>query len=158
MPTPDPLPHVRRAVATDEDALCALEQRVFCGDRLSRAQFRRHLDSDSALVLVCTDHGRLLGDAVVFFRRGATASRLYSLVAAPEARGRGVGRALLAAAERQSRRRRCSELRLEVRVDNERAIELYERAGYSRFGYRAEYYEDGCDAWRYHKTLGSLEP
>ncbi|HET8898584.1 MAG TPA: N-acetyltransferase [Rhodanobacteraceae bacterium] len=148
----EPPPRVRRAAAVDEEALCTLEQRVFCGDRLSRAQFRRHLDSDTALVLVSTDHGKLLGDAVLFFRRGSTVVRLYSLVAAPEARGRGVGRALLAAAERHARRR-GRELRLEVRVDNTAAIALYESAGYQRFGQRAAYYEDGCDAWRYRKTL-----
>lgn len=150
----EPPPRVRRAVADDETALFALEQRVFCGDRLSRTQFRRHLDSDSALVLVCTDQGRLLGDAVLFFRRGSRVVRLYSLVAAPEARGRGVGRALLVAAERHARRR-GKELRLEVRKDNDVAIRLYEGHGYARFDERHRYYEDGMDAWRYRKVLSA---
>jgi ribosomal protein S18 acetylase RimI-like enzyme len=143
---------VRRAVTEDEDALVVLEQRAFRGDRLSRAQFRRHLDSDSALVLVCTEQGRLLGDAVLFFRRGTRVARLYSLVTAPESRGRGVARALLAAAEQQARRR-GDELRLEVRVDNRAAIALYEGTGYLRFASRRAYYEDGADAWRYRKLL-----
>ena len=80
-----PSPRIRRADAVDLDALVALEERVFRHDRLSRAQFRRHLDSDSALVLIAKEDGRLLGVAVVFFRRGARVARLYSLVTAPEA-------------------------------------------------------------------------
>ena len=97
--TADPEPpgrvHVRRADAVDLDALLRLETRVFRSDLISRAQYRRHIDSDTALVLVATDNGNLLGAAVLFFRRGSASARLYSLASAPEARGRGVGAALL---------------------------------------------------------------
>ncbi|MGA9335277.1 MAG: GNAT family N-acetyltransferase [Rudaea sp.] len=147
--------HVRRADAVDLDALVDLEQRVFKTDRISRVQFRRHLDSDSAHVLVCSEAGRLLGDAVLFLRRGSRVARLYSLVISPLARGRGLGRALLSAAERCALRHRCTRLRLEVQVENTAAIALYENAGYVRFDRRRRYYEDGTDAWRYQKELGA---
>lgn len=145
---------VRRAVAADLDALLALEAASFDGDRLSRAQYRRHLDSDSALVLAASGHGQLLGSAVLFFRKGSTAARLYSLATRAEARGQGVGRALLKAAEQHARRRGCRTLRLEVRVDNVAAIGLYEKHGYQRSGRLAAYYEDGADGWRYGRALG----
>jgi len=148
-----PPPRIRRADAVDLDALVALEERAFSHDRLSRAQFRRHLDSDSALVLIAKEDGRLLGVAVVFFRRGARVARLYSLVTAPEARGRGVGAALLEAAERAARVRRCRSLRLEVRTDNRTALRLYETRGYHHLVHRPGYYEDGSDAHRYEKPL-----
>lgn len=148
-----PSPRIRRADAVDLDALVALEERVFRHDRLSRTQFRRHLDSHSALVLIAKEDGRLLGVAVVFFRRGAQVARLYSLVTAPEARGRGVGGALLEAAERAARTRRCRTLRLEVRTDNRAALRLYETRGYHHLVRRPGYYEDGSDAHRYEKSL-----
>lgn len=145
---------VRRALASDLDALVALELRSFDGDRLSRAQYRRHLDSDSALVLVAgANHHRLLGSAVLFFRKGSALARLYSLATAPEARGQGVGSALLAAADAAARRRGCRALKLEVRTDNDAAIRLYERHGFRRAGRYAHYYEDGADAWRYARSL-----
>ena len=148
-------PRVRRAVPADLAALLALELAAFPGDRLSPRQYARHLDSASAVVLVATDAGhRVLGSAVLFFRRHAGVARLYSLATDPAARGRGVARALLASACRLAVRRRCRSLRLEVRTDNAAAIHLYERTGYVRFGRREHYYEDGAAAWRYELALG----
>jgi len=145
---------VRRAELSDLDDLVALEEQSFTGDRLSRAQFRRHLDSESAQVLVASaNHRRFLGTAVVFFRKGSQVARLYSIATHGEARGKGVGSALLEAAEHAARRRRCHALRLEVRTDNHSAVRLYERLGYHRIGEYAGYYEDGADAWRYEKVL-----
>ncbi|MEV8521104.1 N-acetyltransferase [Dyella marensis] len=145
---------VRRAELSDLDDLVALEEQSFAGDRLSRAQYRRHLDSESAQVLVASaNHRRFLGTAVVFFRKGSGAARLYSIATQAEARGKGVGSALIEAAEQAARRKRRSALRLEVRTDNDAAIRLYERLGYQRIGHYASYYEDGADAWRYEKAL-----
>lgn len=146
---------VRRAALSDLDALVALEQRAFDGDRLSRAQYRRHLSSDSALILIADISGRpLAGAAVVFFRKGSTVARLYSLATAPEARGKGVGTALLEAVTAAARHRGCRALRLEVRADNSAAIRLYEQHGCRRIGQLAAYYADGADGWRYEQPLG----
>ena len=146
---------VRRAELSDLDDLVALEEQSFAGDRLSRAQYRRHLDSESALVLVASaNHRYFLGTAVVFFRKGSGVARLYSIATRAEARGKGVGSALIEAAEQAARRKRRHALRLEVRTDNAAAIRLYERLGYERIGHYAGYYEDGADAWRYEKALG----
>lgn len=156
-PAANPSPvavRVRRAELSDLDELVALEQESFATDRLSRAQYRRHLDSDTALVLVArADSRSCLGAAVLFFRKGSVAARLYSIASRPEARGRGVGAALVSAAESAARQRRVRAVRLEVRVDNVAAIRLYERLGYRRTGRYRAYYEDGADAWRYEKRL-----
>jgi ribosomal-protein-alanine N-acetyltransferase len=146
---------VRRAELSDLDDLVALEEHSFALDRLSRAQYRRHLDSESAKVLVASaNHRRFLGTAVVFFRKGTHVARLYSLATKPESQGKGVGSALIEAAEHVARQRRCTSLRLEVRTDNATAISLYERRGYARIGEYASYYQDGADALRYEKKLG----
>lgn len=145
---------VRRAEISDLDDLVILEERTFNSDRLSRAQYRRHLDSDSAQVLVASaNHRRFLGTAVLFFRKGSTVARLYSLATQTEARGKGVGSSLLEAAAHAAKRRGCRALRLEVRTDNAIAISLYERLGYQRIGSYARYYQNGMDAWRYEKAL-----
>lgn len=145
---------VRRAELSDLDDLVALEQHAFDSDRMSRAQFRRHLESDSAQVLIASaHHRRFLGAAVVFFRRGSGLARLYSLAGHLDGRGLGIGSALAAAVEVAARARHCHALRLEVRGDNDRAIALYERLGYRRIGLLPRYYEDGADGWRYEKVL-----
>src|SRR5579885_544352 len=142
---------IRRAEREDLDALVALERRAFTTDHLSARQYRRHIDSPTAVVLVAVSGARLLGKAVVFLRAGTDVARLYSIAVADEARGTGLGAALLAAAEHEAARRGCRRMRLEVRQDNAGAIRLYERQGYRRFAARPGYYEDGADAWRYEK-------
>lgn len=144
---------IRRATPADLDALVALERAAFTTDHLSRRQYRAHLRSPSAAVLAALDGTRLLGKAVIFFRRNSDIARLYSIAVADVARGRGVGAALLSAAEAAARRHGAGRMRLEVRQDNAAAMHLYERRGYRRFGAHAGFYEDGADAWRYEKGL-----
>lgn len=145
---------VRRAEVSDLDDLVELEESSFPQDRLSRAQYRKHLDSETALVLVASaNHRRFLGTAVVFFRKATTIARLYSLATAPQAQGKGVGSALIETSEDAARARGCRALRLEVRKDNAVAIRLYERLGYKRIGEYAAYYADGADALRFEKAL-----
>lgn len=153
-PTPRTRIEVRRANPADLDALVALERQTFDSDQLSRAQYRRHLASDSALVLaVDGSDPSLAGAAVVLFRKGSAVARLYSLATAAEARGKGVATALMEAVAVAARDRGCRVLRLEVRVDNVAAVGLYERQGYRRIGRLAAYYEDGADGWRYERPV-----
>lgn len=144
---------LRRAVPADLDALVALENASFAYDRMRSRQFRRHLDSPTAAVLVAEDADGLLGSALVFFRERSSLARLYSLATAAAARGRGIGKALLAAAEAGARERGCTRFRLEVRRDNAAAIALYETQGYRRIAALEDYYDDGAAAWRYEKIL-----
>ena len=146
---------LRRARTADLAALLALERRAFRGDRLSARQFRHHLRNPSAWFAVAEIEGQLGGNALLFFRRGSRVARLYSIVVAASARGRGVGARLLAAAEAAARQRGCGELRLEVRRDNAAAIRLYEGAGYRRVAELPHYYADGAAGWRYARPIAS---
>jgi ribosomal-protein-alanine N-acetyltransferase len=79
-------------------------------------------------------------------------SELLRIGVVPEARDRGLGRALLGAAlERLDRsgRPRCH---LEVRAGNLSARALYERLGFVLAGRRKSYYGDGEDALRYLRS------
>lgn len=144
---------IRKARASDVDELAAIENAVFPGDRVSRRSFRALIDRETAEVLVAEGDGLLAGYAIVLLRKGSGVARLYSIAAAPGHAGRGVGRALLEAAEDIAFRHERMMLRLEVREDNQRAIGVYEKAGYRRFGREEDYYEDGAAALRYEKTL-----
>lgn len=146
---------IRRATPADVAALLALEEATFDSDRISRAQWRRHIANSSASVLVSGRPGHVDAAVVVFYRRNARSARLYSLAVGAHARGTGIGGALLAAAEADARARGCESMRLEVRIDNPAAIALYERRGYVRMARVPHFYEDGVDAWRYAKPLTS---
>lgn len=144
---------IRQASKADLKALLALEEATFNVDRISHAQWRRHLDSATAAVLVSGAVDSLDAAAVVFYRRNTRVARLYSLAVGARARGTGLGGELLAAAEADARARGCHTMQLEVRPDNASAIALYERRGYARVARLPCFYEDGTDAWRYAKSL-----
>jgi ribosomal-protein-alanine N-acetyltransferase len=145
---------IRRARDGDLAALVELEQASFAGDRMSARQWRRHLRSPRAIVVVAVDSEHLLGAAIAFVHAAHDIARLYSLATSLAARGRGVGDRLVAAVERAAHAAGCQRLRLEVREDNTAAQRLYVRRGYRPIGRRAAYYEDGEDALRYEKALG----
>lgn len=140
---------IRPATHDDIDALTAIENRVFPGDRLSRRSFARLVRAASAMVLVAEAGSEVAGYALVLLRAGSTVARLYSIASLRP----GAGSALLAAAEEAARRRGCERLRLEVRDDNARAIELYRLAGFRGAGEVPDYYEDGATALRFEKSL-----
>lgn len=145
-------PRLRPARAADLPALLALEAR-FPGDRLSPRQFRHHLANPRARLRVAVGEGGLLGYHLLLLRRDSRWARLYSIAVDPAARGRGLGRVLLADAERQARRAGCSGLRLEVRQDNLAANALYAAAGYRRLASLPGYYQDGGDGWRLRREI-----
>jgi [ribosomal protein S18]-alanine N-acetyltransferase len=144
---------VRHATLADLADLIELENATFSSDRLSPRQWRRHLGSDRAAILVIPVRQKPGAAAVLFFRSGSRIARLYSLAVSAAARGQGLGERLLGACEDAARQRGCSQLRLEVRADNMAARRLYDRRGYQLFGRYASYYADGEDALRYRKSV-----
>jgi ribosomal-protein-alanine N-acetyltransferase len=143
---------LRDARPSDLEALLQLESR-FPGDRMRRRQFRHHLASPSARLRLAMVDGTPAGYALTLLREGSTVARLYSIVVDPAWRGLGLGAALLADAQEQARKAQRTRLRLEVREDNPAAIALYRREGFVEFGRHENYYEDGCAALRFERTL-----
>lgn len=143
---------IRPAIPEDVDALVKLEA-IFPGDRLSRQSFRRFLKGNTASVLVYAEDGEVVANSVVLYRRGSLSGRIYSLVVHPRAQGRGIARALLAAAELAAASRGCNRLCLEVRADNQTALALYLKSGYIPCGQINNYYQDHTPAQRLHKLI-----
>jgi GNAT superfamily N-acetyltransferase len=88
----------------------------------------------TTLVLLAFDHDDAVGVAVCFFGFSTFAARpllnVHDLAVVPAARRRGVGRALLAAAEARARARGCCKLTLEVLDRNAPARALYSSVGF----------------------------
>src|SRR5262245_60342238 len=100
---------VRCGCVEDLDDLCVLEQQVFAHDRMSRRSLRNFLVAASAAVVVAEHDGIIAGCAVVLFRPNSVIARLYSIAVAPRSAGRGLGPALLIAAEEAAlAKRRCT--------------------------------------------------
>jgi len=145
---------IRDAVGADVSGLARLETQAFASDRVSPRSFRRLIASPTASLRVAGRDGAVEGYSLLFFRRGTTVARLYSLAVDATARGSGLADALMADAERFAARRGCRALRLEVRPDNRPAVHLYRRRGYRPIGIYRDYYADGSDALRFERPLG----
>lgn len=144
---------IRPVQLEDLDALEALEKRTFEVDRLSRRSFRRWINSEHRAFKVALVDGVLAGYVLIILHRGTSLARLYSIAVDSAMRGRGLGRKLIEVAETASRAAGRIDMRLEVRKDNNAAIQLYEQLGYNRFGEYEDYYEDHEDAFRYQKRI-----
>lgn len=148
---------IRPATLEDLDALVNIEQTCFDTDRLSRRNFRYMLTKANAAILVAEEteanHKSLLGYVLILFHAGTSLARLYSIAVIPASRGRGLGEALMQAAEQAALGHDCVEMRLEVRRDNTASIRLYQRLGYRQFGHYMDYYEDHMEALRFEKGL-----
>ena len=113
---------IRPARRADVDDLLRIEERAFATDRIPGRSFHRFVASSSCTLLVAVREGTLVGYALVLFRAKAAVARLYSIATAPEASRRGIGSALLAAAEKATSARERPVLRLEVHEKNAAAM------------------------------------
>jgi ribosomal-protein-alanine N-acetyltransferase len=76
----------------------------------------------------------------VLARAAGGEAEILTLAVAPEARGQGLGRALLSAAIRQAQSAGADAMFLEVGSDNPAALALYAGLGFAKVGSRKAYY------------------
>jgi ribosomal-protein-alanine N-acetyltransferase len=129
----------------DLDAVLPLERALFPDDAWSPATFWSELARpESRHYVVAADDGDIVGYAGLVTSGGD--ADVQTLAVSPRAQGRGLARALLGDLLEAAARRGCHDVLLEVRADNDRAIALYERAGFERIAVRRGYYRGGVDA------------
>ncbi|MBE7492703.1 MAG: GNAT family N-acetyltransferase [Planctomycetes bacterium] len=136
--------HIRPAQVTDLEslgALCAVLGYPVPAPELAARLAELAGRSDHAL-LVAEQAGLVTGFADLAVRRtliGPPVAELEALVVHESARGRGVGAALLAAAEDWARGRGLAGVKLGSRVSRVEAHRFYERHGYTRVKEQAIY-------------------
>ncbi len=120
------------------------------GDGDTEDRWRGRLALPASHNLVALLDGEPVGMASGVPADGAqSAAELISMWVAPQARGRGVGDALVLAVEAWARARGADTLELAVFEDNDAAAALYERHGFADTGRR----EDGSDGVRQERVL-----
>jgi [ribosomal protein S18]-alanine N-acetyltransferase len=122
------------AVAVLEKALFGVEAwspKLLAGELTADQGSRYYLVAEQDGVI--TGYGGLAG--------AAGQADVLTLAVAEDRWGRGIGSALLDGLLEEAARRGCTEVFLEVRVDNERAQGLYRRRGFTGIGVRRGYYQ-----------------
>ena len=145
-------------LATDAPRCARLEAAIFAGDSPWPVEaFTAEIASPhNRYFAVRDDDDVLIGYAgiSVLGRSGDMECEIHTIAVDPDHRGGGHGRALmaemLAVADEVD-----AEVFLEVRTDNDRAIELYEHNGFVRVGLRKGYYQpSGADAYTMRRPRG----
>jgi alkanesulfonate monooxygenase SsuD/methylene tetrahydromethanopterin reductase-like flavin-dependent oxidoreductase (luciferase family)/ribosomal protein S18 acetylase RimI-like enzyme len=123
---------VREFAPDDAAAVAALWRRVFHDDspwRAPEAIFERRRRRQGELFLVATLDGAVVGTTVAGYdgHRGW----LYRVAVAPEHQRRGLGRELVAEAERRLRQLGCPKVNVQIEGENRDVVGFYERLGWA---------------------------
>lgn len=136
---------LRPMLPADIDVIIPAEQELFAADPpWTAAQFRSELDGVPETrwyVIAETEAGDVAGYAGLM--ASVDTADIQTLAVLPRYQRQGVGRWLLDALIDEARRRRVADVLLEVRADNQTALELYRRHGFEQIARRRGYYGNG---------------
>ncbi len=137
------------ALTKADEVRCAeLEAQLFAGDDpWPPAAFLHALDGKHNHYVAARDEGRLIGYAGIsrLGRIPPYEYEVHTIGVDPAYQGRGIGRRLLDDLLHFASR---GEVFLEVRTDNDAAINLYKSVGFATVGVRKRYYKvSGADAY-----------
>ena len=133
---------VRAAEATDAEALAELMTQLGYETRASEMQMRMEaiLANKNYATFVAVSKGKVCGMIGTFtcytYEHNSPSARILALVVSEKMRGRGVGHALIAAAERDLAQRNIRRVAVNARFERKEAHEFYEKLGYTRNGFR----------------------
>jgi RimJ/RimL family protein N-acetyltransferase len=130
-----------RWLVTPASAVSEPSEAFFIGEMIRDA---------SSLALVAEADGEVVGNVLVSVERSVVSDHvgILSICVADDWRDVGIGSALVAAAKEWSRDRGLAKIALGVFPDNERAIAVYEHAGFVREGLRRRQYRVPGGAYR----------
>lgn len=146
----------------DFDVLWQIDQECFSpGISYTRAELSSHMRARGSLTLVAVtrpmrgkvaEESRILGFILAHIISGGT-GHIITIDVLPKGRRRGIGSALLDAAEQRLREGGCVRIRLEAAVDNLSALAFYKRHRYEEIKKIPGYYSNGVDALLLEKRL-----
>ncbi len=133
----------------DIQALAEMEAQTFSMPWSANA-FRELVGNPDCFYLVALFEGKVVGGAGYTYLCGEAS--IDNVVVTKEYRGLGIGQALLQELIARGEAQKITAFTLEVRVSNEIAIHIYEKAGFCGEGIRPGFYEkpreDALIMWR----------
>ncbi len=130
---------IREMEFTDLEEILDIENALFSVPWSENGFFSFLLRNDT-LFLVAEEEGSIVGycGAVMVINEGD----ITNVAVSPNRQGRGIGRQLVQAMIQRTQDKGVTQLHLEVRASNQRAISLYQSLGFERVGVRPGYYEE----------------
>jgi glutathione synthase/RimK-type ligase-like ATP-grasp enzyme/ribosomal protein S18 acetylase RimI-like enzyme len=150
--------HTSFRVANLEDlsSIQKLETQCFALHRQSnRRSLRLSITSKGQEVIlleeVTSNGNRIIGSAAVWFHKKTL--RLFSIAINPDFRGTGMGQKLMQYIIDFAKNNSYTQISLEADSNNANLLKWYEKFGFLRTELLHDYYAEGENAWRMHKSL-----
>jgi len=149
---------MRPLVLSDLNELWQLDLRCFLdGEAYERETFRYLLTNPKAIARqIRSDYDEMAAFGIGVIEDTGI-GHLTTIGVAPEYRRRGLARLVLHEIERSFAARGVSTIRLEVRVGNEAAQQLYEQLGYVIIQRMGKYYSNGDDGYLMVKSFETFD-
>ena len=138
---------IRRLRGCDIPEVLAIERQIFPEDAWTEQMFASELgELATRYYIVAEADGTIAGYAGLSAAGGGYGD-VQTIAVRANRQGEGIGTALLTDLIATAAARKCREIFLDVRADNERARLLYRRTGFTEVGVRPGYYQpSGADA------------
>jgi ribosomal-protein-alanine N-acetyltransferase len=151
---------LRPMTTADLDVILALELEAFGEEAWSRPMLEGELEQQPVsrhYLVALDDDGTVIGYAGLL--AAGTQADVVTIAVSADRQRHGTGSALLGALLAEAGRRHCTEVFLEVRVDNFTAQRLYTNRGFEQVGLRRGYYQpSGADALVMRLDLARAQP
>lgn len=143
---------LRQVEERDLPVLAGMEEEIFSKSAWSLGVLQSELNAPARTYLVWDEEGDIRAYGGFWFN--GEDAELLTLGVALAVRRRGLGRTLLSELIEQARKQGANRMFLEVRVDNDPALNLYRDMGFQQIGLRRRYYQpEGVDAYTMVKDL-----
>ena len=133
---------IRAPEAGDIEALADLMTQLGYETRASEMKMRMEtiLANKNYATLVAVSEGKVCGMIGTYtcytYEHNSPSARILALVVSDKMRGRGIGRALIAAAEKDLAQKNIRRVAVNTHFERTRAHEFYEKLGYTKNGFR----------------------
>jgi N6-L-threonylcarbamoyladenine synthase len=156
---------IRKARESDLDEIMRIENACFGSDAWSVQNMRDELVGQKRFYVVAnakSSADQLIAYAGLAISSATSQADIQTIAVSEDARGQGLGRALMNSLLAEARSKSLTEVFLEVRADNQTAEALYRSLGFEQIDVRKRYYQpDDVDALVMRLTLApspSAEP
>ena len=147
---------IREAMHLDLPVLASMEKQLFSDSPWSMGQFKEEFAGvpKTRIFYVATDEeNQIIGYAGVLVVAAGVEADVLTVGVLPQNQKQGIATAFMQRLEEWSLSKGAPAMMLEVAIDNDPAIALYEKLGYSNISTRRDYYGPGLDAFVMRKEL-----
>lgn len=139
------------------DDIYDIEISSFSEEYFNKTQLKYLLTKAQSICVGIGVGSDLAAYAIALYRKNSKLGHVYSVAVNKNHRGKGIGTKLLNLLEKKIKDQNLCGALLEVRYDNQTAINLYTKLGYVKTKLVQNYYNDGCTAIKMKKVFQSQD-